>query len=91
MDAIVLTEEENEGLFYLIEEYFSATPYLSFDNFKLIEGRSISTVNLNDNMFALSPTVLTDPIYTDLKNYILEKDMCEFIVRDMHEHEIITE
>ena len=90
MIAIVLTQQQNTDLFDLIEEYFTGTDYNSFANFKVQENRNIVTMKIKNDLFVLSPTVLTDPIYAELKDFILSKtEMIE--PRTIEQSELLTD
>jgi len=88
MKGIVLTEIEKNGVFNLIKEYYEGTNYGSFANFTQQEKRNIVAMPLKNDLFTLSDTVLTDPIYAELKEFIISKDLCDFVVRDIQQDEL---
>ncbi len=91
MVGIVLTHQQNADLFDLIEEHFSGTDYKSFVNFIEQEKRNIVTRPIKNNLFVLSPTVLNDPIYTDLKAFILGRVNYEVETRVIESSELFTD
>jgi hypothetical protein len=70
MHGIKLTEEDKAKMFVLIEHFYEASEYGSYDNLKKETNTSLSLVLSDDNHFILSHTVLQSPQYSDLMTFL---------------------
>ena len=88
MKGIVLTTEEKDELFVLINSFYTSSAHGSFEAFKLAEKRNIVPMSINNDLHVLSATFLTDTGYVDLRAYIL--NTMELNVRVIEPSEIPT-
>lgn len=88
MEGIILTLEARDKMYLLINEFYDNSSYGSFENFQSQELRNIVVRELNNGLFLLSITVMTDPIYTDLKEFILNQMTEPLLIREVTEDEI---
>lgn len=88
MEAIILTDKQAIDVKALIEEYFKGTKYGSFNDFQIIEKRSIDILPLKNGLNRLSITVLLDSFYSDLKDFILEMTVEAPLCREVSPNEL---
>jgi len=91
MKAIILTDKEANNVESLIEEYFKGTHYGSFRDFTIIEKRSIVILPLKNGLNRLSVTVLSDPFYSDLKDFVLKGMNGTPLIREVNPDELPSE